>query len=32
MENAQLSQHRAPVVVDFFPGETVIDVEGVHTA
>ena len=24
VENAQLPQHRAPVVVDFFPGQTVI--------
>jgi hypothetical protein len=32
MENAQLSQHRAPVVIDFFPGRAVIGVERVHTA
>ena len=32
VENAELSQHRPSVVVDFFPGQTIIDVERVHTA
>ena len=32
MENAELSQHRTSVVVDFFPGQTVIRVEGIHPA
>jgi len=31
VENAELSQHRSPVIVDFFPGQTVIRVECVHT-
>jgi hypothetical protein len=32
VENAEVSQHCGPVVVDFFPGQTVIEVERVHTA
>lgn len=32
VEDAELSQHRSPVVVDFFSGQTVIGVECVHTA
>src|SRR5450432_2670901 len=32
VENAELSQHRAPIVIDFLPGQTVVGVEGVHTA
>ena len=32
MENAELSQHRSPVAIDFFPGQTVIGFEGVDTA
>jgi hypothetical protein len=32
VENAELSQHGAPVVVDFFPGQTVIGIERVDTA
>jgi len=32
MENTQLPQHRATVVVDFFAGETVVGVEGVDAA
>jgi len=32
VENAELSQHRPPVVIDFFSGQTVIGIERVHTA
>src|SRR5260370_19597807 len=32
VENAELSQHRPPVVVDFFSSQTVVGVEGVDTA
>jgi hypothetical protein len=32
VENAELSQHCPPVVVDFFSGKTVIGVECVHAA
>ena len=32
VENTELSQHSPAVVIDFFPGKTVIVVEGVHTA
>jgi hypothetical protein len=32
VENSALSQHRTSVVVDFFPSQTVISVEGIHTA
>jgi hypothetical protein len=31
VENAELSQHRPPVVVDFLSGQTVIGVKRVHT-
>src|SRR6266480_4262395 len=32
VEDTQLSQHRAPVVVDFFPGKTIIGAERIHAA
>ena len=32
VENAELSQNRPPVVIDFFPGQTIIGVERVHPA
>ena len=32
VENAELSQHRSPVVIDLFSSQTVIRVEGVHAA
>ena len=32
MENAELSQHCPPVVVDFFSGQTIIAVERIHAA
>jgi len=32
VENPELSQHRAPVVIYPFPGKTIISVESVHTA
>ena len=32
VENAELPQHCAAVVIDFFAGQTVIGVEGVHAA
>src|SRR6202041_3750751 len=32
MKNAELSQHRRPVVVDFFSGQTILGVERVHPA
>jgi hypothetical protein len=32
VENAELSQHRPAVVVDFFSSETVLGIERVHTA
>ena len=32
VENAELPQHGATVVVDFFPSQTVFGVEGVHAA
>jgi hypothetical protein len=32
VENAELSQHRTAVVVDFFTSQTVVSVEGIHTA
>src|SRR5438445_7629623 len=32
VENAELSQHRSPIVVDFFSGQAIIGVERVHAA
>src|SRR5450755_1941654 len=32
VENAELSEHRPPVVVDFPPSQTIFGVERVHTA
>jgi hypothetical protein len=32
VEDAELPQHRPPVVIDFFPGEAIIGVEGVNPA
>jgi hypothetical protein len=32
VEDTELSQHSPAVVIDFFPGKTIIVVEGVYTA
>jgi hypothetical protein len=32
VENAELSQHRPPVVIDFLPSQAVVGVKRVHTA
>ena len=32
VENAELPQHRAAVVIDSFAGETVVGIEGIDTA
>ena len=32
IENAKLSQHCSPVIIDFLPRQIVIGVEGIHTA